>query len=35
MTTSAIPGSARYRVPNGILNNDDFFFYLTLFSAGC
>ncbi|MEZ6234876.1 MAG: GC-type dockerin domain-anchored protein [Phycisphaerales bacterium] len=24
-----------YGVPNGILNNDDFFYYLTIFAAGC
>jgi len=35
LTTTAIPGSAGYGVPNGIINNDDFFFYLTIFSAGC
>ena len=22
-------------VPNGIINNEDFFYYLTIFSAGC
>ena len=34
MTTTAIqarPGTAS----NGILNNDDFFYYLAIFAAGC
>ncbi|MEZ6234232.1 MAG: GC-type dockerin domain-anchored protein [Phycisphaerales bacterium] len=37
LTTSAIPGSPGYGVPNGILNNDDFFYYLNIFSSslGC
>ncbi len=34
MTTGAIPGSANYGVPNGLVNNDDFFFYLSAFAAG-
>jgi outer membrane protein assembly factor BamB len=34
LTTSAIPGSAGYGAPNGILNNDDFFYYLAQFAAG-
>lgn len=36
LTTTAIPGSPGYGVPNAILNNDDFFFYLIRFtqSAG-
>jgi len=34
LTTTAIPGSAGYGVPNGILNNDDFFYYLSQFAAG-
>jgi len=35
LTTTAIPGSPGYGIPNGILNNDDFFYYLSLFAAGC
>ena len=34
LTTTAIPGSAGYGVPNGVLNNDDFFYYLAQFAAG-
>jgi len=33
LTTTAVPGAAGYGVPNGILNNDDFFYYLTLYSG--
>jgi hypothetical protein len=35
LTTGAIPGQPGYGVPDGFLNNDDFFYYLTLFAAGC
>ncbi|MCB9840050.1 MAG: hypothetical protein H6809_00170 [Phycisphaeraceae bacterium] len=37
LTTGAIPGLPGYGVPNGILNNDDFFYFLTLFTTklGC
>ncbi|MCB9841382.1 MAG: hypothetical protein H6809_07020 [Phycisphaeraceae bacterium] len=35
LTTGAVPGSPGYGVPNGILNNDDFFYYLAIFAAGC
>lgn len=35
ITAGAIPGTTGYGVPNGVLNNDDFFYYLALFSAGC
>ena len=35
MTTTAIPGSPGYGVPNGILNNDDFFYFLSQFAVGC
>ena len=35
LTTGAIPGQAGYGVPNGVVNNDDFFYYLTIFAAGC
>ena len=37
LTTGAIPGQPGYGIPNGIVNNDDFFYYLTLFSSelGC
>jgi len=34
LTTNAIPGSPGYGVPNGVLNNDDFFYYLSQFAAG-
>ncbi|MEZ6233772.1 MAG: GC-type dockerin domain-anchored protein [Phycisphaerales bacterium] len=34
LTTTAIPGSPGYGTPNGALNNDDFFYYLTQFAAG-
>jgi len=34
LTTTAIPGTPGYGVPNGVLNNDDFFYYLSQFSAG-
>ncbi len=34
LTTGAIPGQAGYGVPNGAVNNDDFFFYLAQFAAG-
>ena len=35
LTTGAIAGQPGYGVPNGILNNDDFFYYLAIFAAGC
>ncbi|MEZ6234366.1 MAG: GC-type dockerin domain-anchored protein [Phycisphaerales bacterium] len=35
LTTTAIPGTPGYGVLNGIINNDDFFYYLNLFAAGC
>ncbi len=34
LTTTAIPGSPGYGVPNGIVNNDDFFYFLSQFAAG-
>ncbi|MEZ6235093.1 MAG: GC-type dockerin domain-anchored protein [Phycisphaerales bacterium] len=34
ITTGAIPGGAGYLVPNGVLNNDDFFCFLNEFAAG-
>jgi len=34
LTTTAIPGTPGYGVPNGVLNNDDFFYYLSQFAAG-
>lgn len=34
LTTTAIPGSPGYGVPNGLVNNDDFFYYLSQFVAG-
>lgn len=33
-TDTAIPGTPGYGIPNNIVNNDDFFVYLTLFSQG-
>ncbi|MCB9841235.1 MAG: hypothetical protein H6809_06270 [Phycisphaeraceae bacterium] len=32
LTTAAVPGQPGFGVPNGILNNDDFFYYLFIFS---
>mgnify|MGYP000010224091 CR=1 FL=1 len=34
LTTGAVPGSVGYGVPNGVVNNDDFFYFLTQFAAG-
>ncbi|MEZ6234085.1 MAG: dockerin type I repeat-containing protein [Phycisphaerales bacterium] len=34
LTTGAIVGQPGYGIPNGILNNDDFFYYLQQFAAG-
>ncbi len=34
LTTGAIPGQPGYGIPNGVLNNDDFFYYLAQFAAG-
>ncbi|MEZ6234983.1 MAG: GC-type dockerin domain-anchored protein [Phycisphaerales bacterium] len=34
LTTGAIAGLPGYGVPNGVLNNDDFFYYLAQFAAG-
>lgn len=34
LTTGAVAGTAGYGVPDGVLNNDDFFYYLTQFAAG-
>jgi hypothetical protein len=34
LTTGAIVGQLGYGVPNGVLNNDDFFYYLAHFAAG-
>jgi len=34
LTTGAIPGQPGYGVANGVLNNDDFFYYLAQFAAG-
>ncbi|MCB9840915.1 MAG: hypothetical protein H6809_04595 [Phycisphaeraceae bacterium] len=34
LTTGAHPRAPGYGVPNGILNNDDFFYYLAQFAAG-
>ncbi len=33
LTTGAVPGQPGHGYPNGVLNNDDFFFYLTLFAV--
>jgi hypothetical protein len=35
LTTGAVAGQPGYGVPNGVLNNDDFFYYLAIFSTGC
>jgi hypothetical protein len=35
MTATAIQGQPGYGQPNGVLNNDDFFFYLAAFATGC
>jgi hypothetical protein len=34
LTTGAVQGQPGYGVPNGILNNDDFFYFLAQFAAG-
>ena len=34
LTTGAVAGQPGYGVPNGVLNNDDFFYFLSQFSAG-
>ncbi|MEZ6234253.1 MAG: GC-type dockerin domain-anchored protein [Phycisphaerales bacterium] len=34
LTTGAIMGQPGYGVPNGVLNNDDFFYFLAQFAAG-
>ncbi len=34
LTAGAVPGQPGYGVPNGVLNNDDFFYYLSQFAAG-
>jgi hypothetical protein len=34
LTTGAIPGQPGYGVPDGVLNNEDFFYYLAQFTAG-
>ncbi|MEZ6233792.1 MAG: GC-type dockerin domain-anchored protein [Phycisphaerales bacterium] len=34
LTRGAIAGQSGYGVPNGILNNDDFFYFLAQFAAG-
>jgi hypothetical protein len=30
-----VAGQPGYGVPNGIINNDDFLYYLAVFAAGC
>jgi len=35
VTTTALPGSAGFGVANGVLTNDDFFYYMQVFAAGC
>ena len=35
LTNSASPASPGYGVPNGVLNSEDFFYYLTIYAAGC
>lgn len=34
LTATAIPGAPGYAQPNGVLTNDDFFYYLAQFAAG-
>ncbi|MEZ6234029.1 MAG: GC-type dockerin domain-anchored protein [Phycisphaerales bacterium] len=34
LTTGAVAGQPGYGVPNGVLNNDDFFYYLGQFASG-
>lgn len=34
LTTSALPGSVGYGVPSGVVDNEDFFYYLAQFAAG-
>ena len=34
LTNGAVPGQAGYGAPNGVLTNDDFFYYLAQFAAG-
>ena len=34
LTATAVPGQPGYGVPDGILNNDDFFYYLAQFAGG-
>ena len=34
LTTGAVPGQPGYGEPDGVLNNDDFFYYLAQFAAG-
>lgn len=34
LTAGAIPGQAGYGAPNGVVNNDDFFYYTAQFAAG-
>ena len=34
MTTRAVPAQPGYGVPDGAVNNDDFFYYLAEFAAG-
>jgi len=33
--TAIRPGAPGYGTGNGVLNNDDFFFYILIFAAGC
>jgi hypothetical protein len=35
LTPGAVPGQPGHGVPNGALNNDDFFYFLSLFAVGC
>ena len=34
LTATAVPGEPGYGIPNGVLNNDDFFYFLAQFAAG-
>ena len=35
LTTTAIPGTPGFGILDGFISNDDFFYYLTIFAAGC
>ena len=35
MTTGAIPGAPGYGIPDGLITNQDFFYFLARFAEGC